>query len=77
MKNLATILIVLLLAACVVGPDYEKPEIDIPDAYRFTDTEASDVVYTQWWTQFDDPVLDELVRFRMRQIVSAHQETVV
>ncbi len=66
MKNLATILIALLLAACVVGPDYEKPEIDTPDAYRFTDTEASDVVNTQWWTQFDDPVLDELIDEALR-----------
>jgi multidrug efflux system outer membrane protein len=66
MKNLATILIVLLLAACVVGPDYEKPEINTPDAYRFTDTEASDVVNTQWWTQFDDPVLDALIGEALR-----------
>ncbi len=66
MKNLATILIVLLLAACVVGPDYEKPEIDTPDVYRFTDSEASDVVNTQWWTQFDDPVLDELIDEALR-----------
>jgi len=66
MKNLATILIVLLLAACVVGPDYEKPEIDTPDAYRFTDKEASNVVNTQWWTQFDDPVLNELIDEALR-----------
>ena len=66
MKILSTALIVLLLGACAVGPDYEKPEIDTPEAYRFTDEQASDVVNTQWWTQFDDVVLDELIDEALR-----------
>jgi len=66
MKILSTALIVLLLGACAVGPDYEKPEINTPEAYRFTDEEASDVVNTQWWTQFDDVVLDELIDEALR-----------
>jgi len=61
MKVLITIMTLVLLSACAVGPDYEKPEIDTPEAYRFTDEEASDVVNTQWWTQFDDPVLNDLI----------------
>ena len=61
MRILASTLAFLLLAACAVGPDYEKPDIDTPDAYRFTDAQASDVINTQWWKQFDDPVLDELI----------------
>ena len=66
MRFLATTLIVFLLAACAVGPDYEKPEIDTPDAYRFTDAQASDVVNTQWWTQFDDDVLNGLIDEALR-----------
>ena len=61
MKILSTTLILLVLAACAVGPDYEKPDINTPEAYRFTDAEASDVVNTLWWTQFDDPVLNALI----------------
>jgi len=61
MKVLSITLAVLFLSACAVGPDYEKPEIDTPDAYRYTDEEASDVINTRWWTQFEDPVLDELI----------------
>ena len=66
MRTLTTSLIVLILAACAVGPDYEKPEIDTPDAYRFTDAQASDVINTQWWTQFDDDVLNELIDEALR-----------
>jgi len=66
MRTLTSSLIVLILAACAVGPDYEKPEIDTPDAYRFTDAQASDVINTQWWTQFDDDVLNELIDEALR-----------
>ena len=61
MRTLFIVLAVLLLTACAVGPDYETPEIDTPEAYRFTDEEASDVINTRWWTQFEDPVLDQLI----------------
>ena len=66
MRLLSTTLAVLLLAACAVGPDYEKPEINTPEAYRFTDEQASDVVNTQWWTQFDDAVLNDLIDEALR-----------
>ena len=66
MRVLSITLAMLLLAACAVGPDYEKPEIDTPDVYRFTDEEASDVINTRWWTQFEDPVLDELIDEALR-----------
>ncbi len=61
MRQLALTFLVFLLSACAVGPDYEKPEIATPDTWRFTDAEASDIVNTRWWTQFEDPVLDELI----------------
>ena len=56
----------LFLSACAVGPDYEKPEIDTPQVWRFTDAEASDVVNIQWWNQFEDPVLTELIDEALR-----------
>jgi len=66
MKILLATLVVCLLTACAVGPNYEKPEIETPDTYRFSDTEAADVVNTQWWTQFDDPALNELIDEALR-----------
>jgi multidrug efflux system outer membrane protein len=66
MKILSTTLILLFLSSCAVGPDYEKPEINTPDAYRFSDEEASDVINTEWWTQFDDPVLNDLIEEALR-----------
>ena len=51
----------VLLAGCAVGPDYVKPTADTPEAYRFGDDEVAETSNTEWWKQFDDPVLDQLI----------------
>jgi multidrug efflux system outer membrane protein len=50
-----------LLAGCAVGPDYVKPKIDTPQAYRFAEQDVQETANTQWWKQFDDPVLNQLI----------------
>jgi multidrug efflux system outer membrane protein len=57
-----------LVSGCTLGPDYARPEIDTPVAWRkpplpvVTHTEAvSDATNSLWWQQFNDPVLDRLV----------------
>ncbi|WP_035258476.1 efflux transporter outer membrane subunit [Desulfatirhabdium butyrativorans] len=46
---------------CTVGPDYVRPNVDVPDAWRFEDKAALDTANTEWWKQFQDPVLDALI----------------
>lgn len=55
------IFVVLLLAGCAVGPDYERPKVDAPPQYRFEDMQARDTANTAWWTQFGDKELVRLV----------------
>lgn len=55
------LLIVGLLAGCAVGPDYRRPEISVPAFYQYEIKDASDTANTEWWHQFDDPVLDALI----------------
>ena len=61
MRIFMVLMIVALAAGCTVGPDYIRPKIDVPAAYRFEDKEARDTANTQWWRQFQDPVLDALI----------------
>jgi multidrug efflux system outer membrane protein len=65
MKRLTTFLPVLfflgLLAGCAVGPDYRRPEVPIPASYQYESRDASDTANTEWWRQFEDPVLDALI----------------
>jgi multidrug efflux system outer membrane protein len=50
-----------LAVGCTMGPDYRRPPVDAPAAFRFAPKDAADTANTQWWTQFGDPVLDALI----------------
>ena len=61
-------LLMMMMTSCMtVGPDYQRPDIDAPDVWRFEDTEAQDLANTAWWRQFDDPVLNDLVRTALKE----------
>jgi len=54
----------LPLAGCMVGPDYKRPDLDVPAQYRSpAPTGMVDVSQTDadWWRQFKDPALDALI----------------
>lgn len=58
-----------LASGCVLGPDYVRPTVDVPDAYRFADQAATVAGPAStlpdlptWWLAFGDPQLDGLVR---------------
>jgi multidrug efflux system outer membrane protein len=53
--------VVVIAAGCTVGPDYTKPAIDAPPAWRIDYVQAANVANTRWWEQFDDPVLTALI----------------
>jgi len=56
------IAVTAILAGCMLGPNYKRPAIDAPKAFRFEDKTAKDVANTEWWEQFKDPVLNELIK---------------
>jgi len=57
----------LFLAGCMVGPNYQRPDVDVPEKWGFEEKEVKDVVNTQWWEQFQDPVLNELINIALRE----------
>ena len=65
-KVLNQVVIILFLVSCkAVGPDYEgAPELEVPENWEnqlnneFIEASASQ---TQWWTLFNDPVLNDLI----------------
>jgi outer membrane protein, multidrug efflux system len=54
-------LIAICIGGCAVGPDYKRPTVDVPQAYRYEPDQVADTANTQWWKQFNDPVLDQLI----------------
>jgi multidrug efflux system outer membrane protein len=60
-------LLAATLCACAVGPDYERPETDVPAQWRIDYAKAADVANTKWWEQFDDPALNQLIEEALRE----------
>jgi len=61
MRRFAVLPILGLLAGCTIGPDYRRPEVDLPDSFRYAEEDAGRAADAGWWRQFGDPVLDGLI----------------
>jgi multidrug efflux system outer membrane protein len=61
--GLTLALLLLALAGCAVGPNYKRPPTHAPEAFAnaagLTNSNAQFAV--EWWSTFDDPLLDRLV----------------
>jgi multidrug efflux system outer membrane protein len=59
MTKLLPIVAALALAGCAIGPDYQRPAVDLPQdlGVRQSGVPAQE----KWWTLFNDPVLDAMV----------------
>ncbi|MFM7123026.1 MAG: TolC family protein, partial [Fluviibacter sp.] len=62
-------LCVIGLSACTVGPDYERPKMDLPGQYNADVPQSSEAgasakapiaIQQDWWTLFNDPELNKL-----------------
>jgi multidrug efflux system outer membrane protein len=58
-RRVLPLLAAMVVTACTVGPNYERPAVDLPKDVGLptTSTQAAD----KWWTLFDDPALERLV----------------
>ena len=64
---LSVIIPALALNACAVGPNYVRPSVETPPAFKeaagWTPARPADGVDRgDWWSMFEDPVLDALER---------------
>lgn len=52
----------LVLGACDLGPDYQRPEVEMPVQFRATEaTEAAAWPSDDWWRGFNSADLDALI----------------
>jgi len=52
----------LLSSACTLGPNYQRPPVDMAPQWRSTYAPGEVTLSSAWWRSFGDPALDELVR---------------
>ena len=64
MRFITAALLTIFLAGCMVGPDYKKPESPLPQSFQDVGAKdyTTDAVEIDWWSEFNDPILDTLVR---------------
>jgi outer membrane protein, multidrug efflux system len=66
-RLIALSLVILLLSGCAVGPNYKRPSVNVPGAYRgaipqeSTQTAAESLGDQKWWEVFQDQQLQELI----------------
>ena len=65
----------LFVAGCTVGPEYTRPEMDMPDTWTQSRTEGATEhgdpnEQVRWWAGLNDPVLDSL----MEQALQANRD---
>src|SRR5215813_8579701 len=68
--------VLLVLAGCMVGPDFRRPKTAVSPTWQ----EAADprvstaaATYRSWWTAFNDPALDRLIQHAYRENLSLRQ----
>jgi multidrug efflux system outer membrane protein len=63
--NIRTVLFLFVLGilfySCAVGPDFQKPQMEIPQNFNYDSLATDSLVNLKWWELFNDPVLDTLV----------------
>ena len=63
----SVLLISLALGGCMVGPDYQKPAMQLPQSFKEgaqwqrAASNPQGAMDSQWWLAYQDPVLNDLV----------------
>lgn len=68
--SILTMVIPIFFAGCLLGPDYERPTILEPEAFRNQTEEAIDtnsLAEMPWWELFQDEILQDLIRTALEE----------
>jgi multidrug efflux system outer membrane protein len=62
-RGLAALISVLLVSGCVVGPEYLKPDVPMPNDFRsqISPSQATSFADLPWWNVFNDQTLQALI----------------
>ncbi|MGA9390524.1 MAG: TolC family protein, partial [Candidatus Sulfotelmatobacter sp.] len=70
---IAGILASIIMTGCAVGPNYQRPVVQTPTAYRDlredkqTQAQVASFADLPWWQVFQDPQLQELLRTALKE----------
>ena len=64
-SRIAAFATVLILSACAMGPDYEKPEVPVPDTFQEPTIPGASIANLKWWELFQDEELTHLIEMAL------------
>lgn len=67
MRLRGTLALALLVGGCTLGPDYQRPELPMPEAYLQTADEGASIANLPWWELFLDPQLRSLIETALEE----------
>lgn len=65
--HLMALIVAISLSGCMVGPDYQKPTIELPMTFKEgaqwqrAQANPQGALDSQWWQAYQDPVLNNLI----------------
>src|SRR6187549_3511635 len=59
--------VAFMLQACMMGPNYTRPETAKADSWRLTTSSAESFANLPWWELLKDPALQQLVRSALQE----------
>jgi len=57
----------LFVAGCAMGPDYERPESDMPESFMQPDDGGTSIANLNWWELFEDEQLNTMIKIALEQ----------
>ncbi|UJP05536.1 MAG: efflux transporter outer membrane subunit [Nitrosomonas sp.] len=65
--RIASILPIVFLTACAMGPDYIRPKIDTAEKFRLDPAEGESIANLRWWELLQDETLQQLIRQALQE----------
>lgn len=68
MRSSAVIFLSVLTVSCAMGPDYKRPDVPVPDAFRMGgEKDLNSLANLPWWELLQDSELQKLIRISLQE----------
>lgn len=67
MRRMVPAVLAIVLVACAMGPDYERPKVPVPESWRTTNAVSDSIANMPWWELLRDDELHTLIRLALEE----------
>ncbi|MEM8845183.1 MAG: efflux transporter outer membrane subunit [Pseudomonadota bacterium] len=60
-------IVLLIIQACALGPEYTRPEFDVPNEFVGSDAQQTSFANLEWWNLFQDTQLQDLINTALEE----------